>query len=82
MFKTLRKVKNYVTENPERVITIISVGATGVLLYDYKPWKYNAFLVEKKLMTRIADRELGVLFVTKKHGDLLMMAAKKSIAAE
>ena len=74
MFKTVKKVRDYVYTNPERVILIASTFTTGVLLAQYQPWKNEIFLVDKQLMKTMSDGKCSVFFATKKYGEVLMNA--------
>ena len=72
MFKTVKKVRDYVYTNPERVILITSMCTTGVLLAHYQPWKNEIFLVDKQLMKTMSDGKCHVFFATKKYGETIM----------
>ena len=74
MFKTVKKTRDYVYTNPERVILITSMCTTGVLLAHYQPWKNQIFLVDKQLMKTMSDGKCNVFFATKKYGEVLMNA--------
>ena len=74
MFKTVKKVRDYVYNNPERVILIASTLTTGALLAQYQPWKNEIFLVDKQLMKTMSDGKCSVFFATKKYGEVLMNA--------
>jgi len=73
MFKTVKKVRDYVYTNPERVILIASMFTTGVLLFQYQPWKNEIFLVDKQLMKTMSGGKCNVFFDTKKYGETIMM---------
>ena len=73
MFKTVKKVRDYVNTNPERVILITSTFTTGVLLAHYQPWKNQIFLVDKQLMKTMSAGKCNVFFATKKYGETIMM---------
>ena len=74
MFKTVKKVRDCVYNNPERVILIASTLTTGALLAQYQPWKNEIFLVDKQLMKTVSEGKCGVFFATKKYGEVLMNA--------
>ena len=74
MFKTVKKIRDYVYTNPERVILIASMFTAGVLLVQYQPWKNEIFLVDKQLMKTMSDGKCSVFFATKKYGEVLMNA--------
>ena len=72
MFKTVKKVREYVYTNPERLILIASTLTTGALLLQYQPWKNEVFLVDKQLMRSLADGKCSIFFATKKYGETIM----------
>ena len=77
MFKTVKKVRDYVYTNPERVILIASTFTTGVLLAQYQPWKNEIFLVNKQLMKTMSNGKCNVFFDTKKYGETIMIRLPK-----
>ena len=79
MFKTVKKIRDYVYTNPERVILIASMFTAGVLLVQYQPWKNEIFLVDKQLMKPLEQGKCSVFFATKKYGDVFMTAIPAAV---
>ena len=77
MFKTVKKIRDYVYTNPERVILITSTFTAGFLLVHYQPWKNEIFLVNKQLMKTMSNGKCNVFFDTKKYGETIMIRLPK-----